>query len=55
MNHSQRKIAMTEEIWLCYFNDVLFDKGIITAEEKHKMKNAIFSRCENKRRSVKVR
>ena len=53
-NHIKRQI-MAEEIWLNYFNNVLFDKKIITEDERNKMKNLISSRCDNKRRTMKVR
>lgn len=32
---------LTDEIWLNYFNDVLYEKGIITETERNKMKNLI--------------
>ena len=55
MNHSQNKYIIAEEIWLNYFNDVLFDKKIIREAERNKMKNMISSRCDNKQTRVKVR
>ena len=33
-----------ERTWLLYFNDVLFEKGLITEQDKNKMANAIASR-----------
>ena len=32
-----------EEIWLQYFNNYLYDRGIITEAEKIKMQNLIYS------------
>ncbi len=34
-----------KEIWLSYYNKVLFDKGIITEKEKNKMSNLIYKQC----------
>lgn len=36
-----------KEIWLSYFNKVLFEKGIITEKEKNKMSNLIYKRCHS--------
>ncbi len=36
-----------KEIWLSYFNKVLFEKGIITEKEKNKMSNLIYKQCHN--------
>ena len=55
MNSTQKKNIMAEEIWLNYFNYVLFDKKIITEDERNKMKHFISSRCDNKRKTIKVR
>ena len=38
---SSKKIA--EEIWLQYFNNYLYGRGIITEAEKIKMQNLIYS------------
>lgn len=32
-----------EQIWLQYFNNVLFEKGLITEQDKNKMANEIKS------------
>ena len=32
-----------ERTWLLYFNDVLFEKGLITEQDKNKMANEIKS------------
>lgn len=34
-----------KEIWLNYFNKVLFEKGLITEKEKNKMSALIFKQC----------
>ena len=36
-----------KEIWLSYFNKVLFEKGIITEKEKNKMSNLIYKQCHS--------
>ena len=36
-----------KEIWLTYFNKVLFDKGLITEKEKNKMTNLIYKECHS--------
>jgi len=38
---------MFNEIWLNYFNDVLYDKGIITEIKRNKMKHLIHDKCNN--------
>ena len=55
MNNMQQKTVMAEEIWLNYFNNILFDKKIITEDERNKMKNMISARCDKKRKPVKFR
>ena len=34
-----------KEIWLNYFNQVLFEKGLITDKEKNRMNNLIYTNC----------
>lgn len=31
------KKRLAEQIWLAYFNQILFEKGIITEKERNKM------------------
>jgi len=38
---------MADEIWLNYFNDVLYDKGIITETKRNKMRHLIHGRYNN--------
>lgn len=35
----------SKEVWLNYFNKVLFEKGLITEQEKNKMNNLIYKKC----------
>lgn len=41
-------LAISErEIWLMYFNKVLFEKGLITEKEKNKMTSLIYKECHS--------
>jgi hypothetical protein len=44
MSIAQQKIYIAEQIWLHYYNDYLFGKGIITEEARNKLKFKIDSR-----------
>ena len=44
MSMAQKKIYFAEQIWLHYYNDYLFGKGIITEQERNKLKFKIDSR-----------
>ena len=33
----QKKRAIREQLWLTYYNDALFAKGLITEEQRNKM------------------
>lgn len=37
-----------KEAWLIYFNNTLFEKGIITEKEKNKMISLIHQECNKK-------
>ena len=39
----QLRLKMTEKLWLYYFNDVLYRKGLISQEERQRMKLRIDS------------
>ena len=41
---NQRKKELAEQIWLNYFNHVLFEKGIITETTRNKMNLLISGR-----------
>ena len=47
MNNLQNKNNIANEIWLNYFNDVLYNKGTITENKRNKMKHLIHDRCNN--------
>ena len=34
----QRRLKMTEKMWLYYFNDILCKQGLISDEERQRMK-----------------
>ena len=40
----QRKKEMAELMWLNYFNQTLFEKGLINENERNRMKNNISRR-----------
>ena len=46
----QKKQAVIEQLWLTYYNDTLFAKGLITEEQRNKMRLMIKSRAAAKTR-----
>lgn len=48
--NEQRKQAVMEQLWLTYYNDTLFAKGMITEEQRNKMLVMIKSRTAAKTR-----
>lgn len=40
----ERKRAVAEQIWLHYYNRVLYERGIIGEEERNRMSNRIDAR-----------
>lgn len=46
----QKKQAVIEQLWLTYYNDTLFAKGLITEEQRNKMHLMIKSRTAAKAR-----
>lgn len=43
--HTQQKHnAICEQLWLTYFNDTLYAKGLITEEQRNKMRIKIKNR-----------
>ena len=49
-NRKQKKQAVIEQLWLTYYNDTLFAKGMITEEQRNKMRLMIKSRTAAKAR-----
>ena len=45
-----KKQAVIEQLWLTYYNDTLFAKGLITEEQRNKMRLMIKSRTAAKTR-----
>ena len=41
---AQQKSFIAEQLWLHYYNDYLFGKGMITEQERNKLKFKIDSR-----------
>ena len=48
--NEQKKQAVIEQLWLTYYNDTLFAKGLITEEQRNKMRLMIKSRTAAKAR-----
>lgn len=48
--NEQKKQAVMEQLWLTYYNDTLFAKGMITEEQRNKMRLMIKSRTAAKAR-----
>ena len=46
----QKKQVVIEQLWLTYYNDTLFAKGLITGEQRNKMRLMIKSRTAAKAR-----
>ena len=46
----QKKQAVIEQLWLTYYNDTLFAKGLITEDQRNKMRLMIKSRTVAKAR-----
>ncbi len=40
----QKKQAVIEQLWLTYYNDTLFVKGLLTEEQRNKMRVKIKNR-----------
>jgi len=40
----QTKQSVIEKLWLTYYNDTLFEKGVITEEERNRMRIRINNR-----------
>ena len=43
-NAEQQKKHMAEKLWLSYFNQTLYRKGVITEAERNRVANMIASR-----------
>ena len=48
--NERKKQAVMEQLWLTYYNDTLFAKGMITVEQRNKMRVMIKSRTATKMR-----
>ena len=46
----QTKQAVIEQLWLTYYNDTLYAKGLITEDQRNRMRLMIKSRTESKTR-----
>ena len=43
----QKKQAVLEQLWLTYYNDTLYAKGLITEEHRNKMRLKIKNRSSS--------
>jgi len=48
--NEQKKQAVIEQLWLTYYNDTLFAKGMITEDQRNRMRLMIKSRTAAKTR-----
>ena len=48
--NEQKKQAVIEQLWLTYYNDTLFAKGVITEDQRNKLHVMIKSRTAAKMR-----
>lgn len=46
----QKKRSIMEQLWLDYYNDTLYEKGVITEDERNKMRIMIKSRARQMER-----
>ena len=46
----QKKQSVLEKLWLTYYNDTLYEKGLITEEERNKMRIRIKNRASSMER-----
>ena len=46
----QKKESVLEKLWLSYYNDTLYAKGVITEAERNKMRVKIKNRSESMER-----
>lgn len=46
----QKKRSIMEQLWLTYYNDTLYEQGVITEDERNKMRIKIKSRARQMER-----
>lgn len=44
LSNEQRRRSAAEQLWLHYYNQTLYDKGLITESERNRMTNKINAR-----------
>ena len=44
LSNEQKRRSAAEQLWLHYYNQTLFDKGLITESERNRMTNKINAR-----------
>lgn len=46
----QKKQSVMEQLWLTYYNDTLYDKGVITEQQRNRMRVMIRARASERER-----
>lgn len=46
----QKKESVLEKLWLTYYNDTLYEKGLITEQQRNKMRVMIKTRASSMER-----
>lgn len=46
----QKKESVLEKLWLTYYNDTLYEKGLITEQQRNKMRVMIKTRSSSMER-----
>ena len=55
MKTENQKKSILDQLWLSYYNNYLYDRGIITENERNKMKNMITSNYHAQPKKKQVR
>ena len=42
----RRRVGVLEKLWLTYYNDTLYEKGVITEDERNRMRVRIKNRSD---------
>ena len=42
----RQRVSVLEKLWLTYYNDTLYEKGVITEEERNRMRVRIKTRSD---------
>ena len=42
----RQRVSVLEKLWLTYYNDTLYEKGVITEDERNRMRVRIKTRAD---------